>query len=411
MVSTRADLLHDPEVRVELLLDQLLRGQLALVLLALPVVRNASSEVVVVGLDRRPALGDLGKPSAPSSRPAGLVRPSVALRVRRLPLIAHVDGRGRALEDEELAGDLGQLGDRLHCRGAGADDPDALSMEIDVVVPPRGVERVARERLHAVDPRQLWGGQDAVGEDHEARPHRVSAVGEHRPAAGRLVPFGPVDRGVEQTALVEPEPLGHRLAVLVDLEPGRELHRRDVAHLLQQREVAVGLDVTRDAGIPVPVPRAADVPALLAEPDIVEARFRELVPEQQAGEPRTDDKNLTLVGQRLPRHRVRRVDVAQVLRELALHRDVVGRAPPRLLVGPILGLFDGVEHRTGGLLRQHLQRLVRQHPVPGPGDVPVRRRSRVEHLQAARGIDTHCGSLFIHQLTTIRGIGLTVRGP
>ena len=151
--------------------------------------------------------------------------------------------------------------------------PTRLPCEIDVVVPPRRVERLALERLHPVDAGELRCGQDAVGEDHEARAHRVAAVGGDRPTAGRLVPLGALDRGVEQAVLVEAELLGHRLAVLEDLEPRRELHRRDVAHLLEQRQVAVGLDVAGDARVAVPVPRAADVAALLAEPDIDEARL------------------------------------------------------------------------------------------------------------------------------------------
>ena len=39
---------------------------------------------------------------------------------------AHVDGRWRALENEELLGVTSQRGDALHGGGAGADDPDAL---------------------------------------------------------------------------------------------------------------------------------------------------------------------------------------------------------------------------------------------------------------------------------------------
>ena len=104
---------------------------------------------------------------------------------------------------------------------------------------------------------------------------------------------------MKQTALEEPEALGHRLAVLEDLEPRRELHGRDVSHLLEQGQVAVRLDVAGDAGIPIPVPRAADVAALLAEPDIDEARLAELVPEQQTGEARPDDDDVALVRQRL----------------------------------------------------------------------------------------------------------------
>src|SRR5262249_21430986 len=60
------DLLHDAEVRVELLLDPLLGRQLGFVLLSRSEICDPAGEVVIVGLDRRAALGDTGE-----SRPAG----------------------------------------------------------------------------------------------------------------------------------------------------------------------------------------------------------------------------------------------------------------------------------------------------------------------------------------------------
>ena len=123
----------------------------------------------------------------------------------RRPLVADVDRRRRALEHVQLADDLGQLGDRLHGRGAGADDADPLALQVDVVVPARRVERLALERLHALDAGQLRARQDAVGEDHEAGPHGVAAIGVtvHRPVV--LVPLGLLDGGVEQAVVVEAE--------------------------------------------------------------------------------------------------------------------------------------------------------------------------------------------------------------
>ena len=219
--------------------------------------------------------------------------------VGRGPLVAHVDGGRGALEDVQLADDLGQLGDGLHGGGAGADDADPLAVQVDVVVPARGVERLALERLHALDAGQLRAGEDAVGQDHEPGPHGVTAVGVDGPAAALLVPLGLLDGGVEEAVVVEAELLGHLLAVLEDLEARRELHRRDVLHLLQQREVAVGLDVAGDARVAVPVPGAADVAALLAEAHVVEPGLAELVPEQQAGEAGADHEDVALVGERL----------------------------------------------------------------------------------------------------------------
>ena len=210
----------------------------------------------------------------------------------------------------------------------------------------------------------------------------------HGPPPAVLVPLGRLDGGVEQAVVVEAELGGHLLAVLEDLEPRGELHRRDVAHLLEQREVAVRLDVAGDARVAVPVPRAADVAALLAEADVDEPGLAQLVPQQQPGEPGADDEDVALVGQRLPRHRVGRVDVLEVLGELALHRHVVGGAPPGLLELAVLRLLLGVEHGARRVGREHLEVLVvddrvalardRHGRLGGPG---------VERLETGCGVD------------------------
>src|SRR5205823_14457654 len=96
---------------------------------------------------------------------------------------------------------------------------------------------------------------------------------------------------------VESEFPGDPLAILEDLETRGELHGRHVAGLFEQWQVAVGLHVTGDAGIAVPVPGPADVTALLAEPHVVEPSLPKLVPEQQAGEAGADNDDFTLVGQ------------------------------------------------------------------------------------------------------------------
>ena len=333
----------------------------------------------------------------------GLLGPRLALLVGRLALVADVDRRRRALEDVELLGDLGQLGDRLHGRRARADDADRLALQLDVVVPARRVERLALVRLHPVDAGQLGRRQDAVRQDDEAGLHRIAAIGGHRPAARLLVPHRRLHRRVEQAVLVERELLGHRLAVLEDLEARRELHRRDVAHLLEQREVAVGLDVAGDARVPVPVPRAADVAALLAEADVVEPGLAELVPQQQAGEPGADDEHVALVRQRLTRHRVGRVDVLQVLGELALHRHVVGGAAAGLLVLAVLLLLLDAERRPGRVRRQRLQLDVVGDPVARARD-PVRRLggAGVERLAARHGVGAD-GGLLAHWCSSQAG--------
>ena len=387
-VHARANLLHDAEVGVELLVQQLLHRQRALVLLALLELGDLAGEVVVVGLDGGAAGRDLREARAPCPRPTGLVGPGLDLLLRGGALVAHVHRRRRALEHVQLAHDLRELRDHLHGGGAGADDAHALALQVDMVVPARGVEGLALELAHALDARELGRGEDAVRQDHEARAHRIAAVGLHGPAAARLVPGRLLHRGVEQAVLVEAELLGHLLAVLEDLEARGELHGGHVAHLLQHREVAVRLDVAGDAGIAVPVPGAADVAALLAEAHVGEARGAQLVPQQQAGEAGTHHEDLALVVERVALHRVGGVDVREVLREVAFHRHVVRGAAPCFLELAVLRLLLGIEGGARRQLGQRLQRLVADDRVALALDaIGGLRGAGVEQLAAGGGID------------------------
>ena len=73
---------------------------------------------------------------------------------------------------------------------------------------------------------------------------------------------------------------------------------RDVADLLQQREVDVRLDVARRARIAVPVPRAAEVAALLHDAQVVDARLAQPGTGEQPAEAAADDEHLDVVEQR-----------------------------------------------------------------------------------------------------------------
>ena len=327
-------------------------------LLAFLEVVDPAGEVVVVGLDGGTARGDAREALAAGPRPARLLGPLGYLLWVGLALVAHVDRRRRPLEHVQLADHLGDLGDDLHGGGTGADDAHPLAFEVDVVVPARRVERLAREGSHAVDAGQLRAGEDAVGQDHVAGLHGVAAVGADGPAAGLLVPHRGVDGGVEQALVVEAELVGHRLAVLENLEARGELHRGDVLHLLEQRQVAVRLHIAGDARVAVPVPSAADVAALLAEPHVGEAGAAQLVPQQQPGEPGADAQHLALVVECFAFDRRLGIDVVEVALELALHGHVVGSAPARFLEVAVLGLLFGVEHGAGRGRGQLLQMLI-----------------------------------------------------
>ena len=79
---------------------------------------------------------------------------------------------------------------------------------------------------------------------------------------------------------------------------GREgvLLLRDVAGLLQQRQVDVALDVALRAGIAVPVPGAAEVAALLDDADALDPGLAQPGAGHQAAEAAADDQHVDLVG-------------------------------------------------------------------------------------------------------------------
>ena len=248
------------------------------------------------------------------------------------PVVAHVDRGGRALEDEQLLRRLGQVGDALHRGGAGADDAHPLVGQLReaavgpaagvVVVPPAGVEGVAREGLDARDARQLRPVQRTVAHEQEPGPHVVAAVGADHPAVAVGVPVDGAHLGGQARVVVEAEVIGDALAVLEDLRRLGVLLGGDVAGLLEQREVDVGLDVALRAGVAVPVPGAAEVAALLDDADVVDAGLAEPGAGDQPGEPAADEGHGDLVDQRLALGGFD-VGVLEVVGELAGHLDVL----------------------------------------------------------------------------------------
>ena len=61
--------------------------------------------------------------------------------------------------------------------------------------------------------------------------------------------------------------------MLEDLRGTGVLLARDVAGLLQEREVHIRLDIALSAWISVPIPGPAEVATLLHDPEIVDARL------------------------------------------------------------------------------------------------------------------------------------------
>ena len=169
--------------------------------------------------------------------------------------------------------------------------------------------------------------QGAVAHHEESGRHPVAPVRRDGPAQAVVVPRNGGDLGREARALVQVEVPGDAAAVFEDLRRPGVLLAGDVGGLLQEREVHVGLDVALCSRVPVPVPGAAEVAALLNDAKVVDPGLREPCAGDQAGEPAADDRDGDVVGQWGAVDRLR-VGVVEVVREWPRHLDVLGVRRP-----------------------------------------------------------------------------------
>ena len=213
----------------------------------------------------------------------------------------------------EFLGVFAQIGNRLDGGAAGADDRDPLVRELRqaavlvaagvVVVPTAGVKGVAPVVVDAFDARQLRHVGRARRLNDEACADVVPAVGGHVPARRFLIPTEFSHPRLEKRQFVQAVVFADALAVLVDLRCVGILLLRHVAEFLQQRQVAVGLDVALAAGVAVPVPGAAEVGAGFDQQDVFDAPFLKPRRRHHAAEAAADDHHGHFPLQRIPFHR------------------------------------------------------------------------------------------------------------
>ncbi len=72
-----------------------------------------------------------------------------------------------------------------------------------------------------------------------------------------------------------------------------------VVELLEQRQVDVSFDIAHRAGIPVPVPGAAEVTAVVDDANVTKARLVQAGARQEAAKATAGDHDLGMIGQRL----------------------------------------------------------------------------------------------------------------
>ena len=185
-----------------------------------------------------------------------------------------------------MLGGLRQRRDALNSRGPGSHECDDLVLEAGQggirpaarvpVVPPCRVERGPSEFVHARNRGQLQEVQDPGRQDVPPAVELIATVGADPPATTVLAPLGLGHPGVEQGVRHEVEFVGDRLEVVEDLRAGGIAPRRNVAQLLEHRDVDVRLDVAHHARVAVPVPGASHAARLVDDPDALHPRLAEV---------------------------------------------------------------------------------------------------------------------------------------
>ena len=255
--------------------------------LALLVGRVRGALLLQVELEPEVRLLDALADPRPVLPPRGL-----DLGVHRAVVRRH-DVVRRPLEHRQLAGLRREQRDRLHGAGSGADQPDALSGEVDALVRPvPGVERRAREGLEARERRGVRRRQRADRGDHVGRRDRLAGVGRDGPDSTHLVEGGGVHAGPEGDVLREVEALRDVLQVRADLvrlgvalAPLPGLPELPV----EGEAVDVGVGVRARSRVAVPVPGAPDAVAGLEDPGPQSQLVAKLVEHVEAGEAGPDD--------------------------------------------------------------------------------------------------------------------------
>ena len=239
-----------------------------------------------VGLAAQVDGGAVGALQARHVAQGGLLEAPVA------PVVAGQHVRRRALVDVEVGDPLGQLGDDLDRRRPGADHGDPPALEVDVVVPARGVEQLALEGVDALDVGQAGLGEPTRADHERARDPGdvpVGARGGAEPALLRGVPARAGEPGVEDEAVQGAGLAGHPLEVGLDLRLRREGHR-PVGVGRERERVQLAGHVARGPGVGVVAPGPADVAALLDDGEVPLAVLLELDGRAQPGEPGAHDE-------------------------------------------------------------------------------------------------------------------------
>ena len=233
----------------------------------------------------------------PGERPVERLFPAekFALRARQHPA-------RRTLEDGDAARFLRDLGHELDGARAIADDGDALALEVDRMVPLRGVPAIAPETLAARNVRPD-GTVKLAGAGRDDIRLEGAVAGLQRPEARLLVETRIVDFGVEADVTAQP--------VFVDdgFEIGLDVGGEDILLLptgphVEGELIHVQRHVAGTSRIGVLPPRSADLARLLVDREVGEAFFLELDRRADAGDARAENGHARAFRRFGPRRRI-----------------------------------------------------------------------------------------------------------
>jgi hypothetical protein len=172
--------------------------------------------------------------------------------------------------------------------------------------------------------------KESPSDNEELSPHVIVSVGQDSPVSVDIVPDKIDDIGLEAGVLVEVEVPGNRLAVSQDLRLVHVLGRRDVAHLFEEGQIDVRLDVALRCRIPVPVPGPPDISGPVDQPDALDTRFAQKSRAGKPGQSSADDGDIYFVGERAAFEGVS-PGVVRTFEELISGHALRTEAPSRLL--------------------------------------------------------------------------------
>ena len=222
-----------------------------------------------------------------------------ALRHRAVRLRCHPNGS--ALEHGELGQLRGDLGDELDGCGTGADDGGSATLEVEVVVPLRGVHDCSVKRFDARDVRHLRLRQEAGRGEQVARRERLAVVQVDDPMALLVVPARTVDDDAEAHVATQVILCRDVVAVLLQLA-ARGVEAGPVRVGLEGVGVGGRRDVDGQAGVAVDVPGAAEVVFAVEDDDVVDVQPAKSDGGAHAAEPSADDDGVVDVAVDLGGH-------------------------------------------------------------------------------------------------------------